>query len=434
MSFEDEFGEALRRAGDGFTADRHALVEAGERRGLRLVARRRAAVIGGSVLSLALIGGVGAYAGGLLDGSGRAEVAMPPSPSGGPSGGGGTPEPPPVPPRGAGTVSAEQLVEALKGLLTEGDLSVTKARGTDGTGAGVMGVYDDGEGGAEISLSLSRVDPNGSQAFTETLCSKKYLTEGGDCAREQLADGSKLLIEQQNAPRDLTPGHKRWRAALVTPQGYLVKITESNSPFGVAPGNAPSESANAFTRTDPPLSPARLKALVTSDKWHPALDDLPPANPWPKGWSPMRDNALRDLKAVDQLQKIMGGGMKFPVVSKGGEGGSGYVVIDDGKGKSLVRLDVVKETGVPVFEDSVAPLHNGIRIKITQGPAEKGRGVVQWTVDSLRKNGLRVTATAYNTADPNGSATREAPALTLEELQRIVTDGTWSELDESTPE
>lgn len=64
MPFEDELGEALRRAGDGFTADRHALVEAGERRGRRLVARRRAAVIGGSVLSLTLIGAVGAYTGG----------------------------------------------------------------------------------------------------------------------------------------------------------------------------------------------------------------------------------------------------------------------------------------------------------------------------------------------------------------------------------
>ncbi|WP_051858914.1 hypothetical protein [Streptomyces xanthophaeus] len=79
MPFEDELGEALRRAGDGFTADRHALVDAGERRGRRLVARRRASVIGGSVLALAVIGTAGAWTTGLLGGSGRAEVAARPA-------------------------------------------------------------------------------------------------------------------------------------------------------------------------------------------------------------------------------------------------------------------------------------------------------------------------------------------------------------------
>ncbi|WP_329383470.1 hypothetical protein OG625_21425 [Streptomyces sp. NBC_01351] len=284
MPFEDELGEALRRAGDGFPADRHALVQAGERRGRRLVARRRAAVIGGSVLSLALIGGAGAYAGGLLDGTGRSEIAAPPEPSGGPSGGDGTPVPelPPVP-RGTGAVSAEQMVEVLKGLLPEGTLSVTRASGTDGSSAGVTGVYDDGKGGAEINVSVLRLDPNGVMAHTETLCSEKNLPEGDDCTTEQLADGSKLLIEQRHLPPSLTPGLKEWRAALATPQGYLVKFYESNSPFGLYPGNSPSAGATAITRTDPPLSPARLKALVTSDKWHPALNDLPAANAGPRG-------------------------------------------------------------------------------------------------------------------------------------------------------
>ncbi|MFD9725992.1 hypothetical protein [Streptomyces sp. NPDC059072] len=433
MSFEDEFGEALRRAGDGFTADRHALVEAGERRGRRLVARRRAAVIGGSVLSLALIGGAGAYAGGLLDGAGRAEVAMPPSPSGGPSGGAGTPAPRPSPPRGGGAVSAEQVVELLKGLLPEGTLSVTKATGTDGTGARVWGVYDDGEGGAEISLSVLRMDPNSSQAHSETLCAKKYLREGDDCTAEQLADGSKLLIEQNFSPPDLGAGFKRWRAAVLTPQGYLVKFSESNSPFGLYPGNVPSGKHPEMSRTDPPLSPARLKALVTSDKWHPVLDGMPPANPWPQGWSPGKPNALRDLNALEQLEKMVTR-LKGPVVSKGGQAGSGYVVLDDGKGKSLIRLDVVKQTGAPNFEGNLPPQNDGTQIRITQGPAEQGKGVVRWTVDSLHKAGLRVTLTAYNTADETGSATRETPALTLDEMKSIVFDMTWYELDHSTPE
>lgn len=74
MPFEDELGEALRRTGDGFTSEGRDLVDAGERRGRRMVARRRAAVAGGSVLALALIGSAGAYANGLL-GTGAGVVA-----------------------------------------------------------------------------------------------------------------------------------------------------------------------------------------------------------------------------------------------------------------------------------------------------------------------------------------------------------------------
>ncbi|MFD8632874.1 hypothetical protein [Streptomyces sp. NPDC059533] len=427
MPFEDELGEALRRAGDGFTADRHALVEAGERRGRRLVARRRAAVIGGSVLSLALIGGVGAYAGGLLDGSDRVEVAMPPSPSGGPSD--GTPQTPPPPPRGTGAVSGEQVAEMLKGLLPGGTLSVTKASGTDRSSASVLGVYDDGKGKAEISFLLGRVDPAGTMANTQTFCSKQHTQEGEDCTSEQLADGSKLLIQQ----RLMVPssgageGAKQWRASLVTPQGYLVQLIESNAQFGITPGSAPDGFVREISRTDPPLSPAGLKALVTSDKWHPALEDLPAAAQEGSGWSPARANALRDLKAVDQLQNMVVKRLKFPVVSQGGEGGSGYLVVDDGKGKSLIRLDVVKATGTPDFEGDVTRLLDGTQVKVTQAPAEKG--VVRWTVDSLYKNGLRVTATTYNAADQSGPATREAPALTLEQLRYVASDPKWSELD-----
>ncbi|MFD4240578.1 hypothetical protein ACFWP3_03070 [Streptomyces sp. NPDC058525] len=422
MSFEDELGEALRRAGDGFTADRHALVEAGERRGRRLVARRRASVIGGSVLSLALIGTAGAYAGGLLGGADRVEIATPPMPSGGPSGGGGDgiPEPLPQPPRGTGAVSSSQMVEVLKGLLPEGTLSVERANGTDGSaGAGVRGVYDDGQGGAGISLVVTRVDPNGSMANTTTLCTKKATRPDDNCTTEQLADGSKLLIQQGYAAQNHDIDIKEWRAALVTPQGFLVELSAQNA--------LPMETTKA-SRPNPPLSPAQLRAVVISDKWHPALNDLPAAPQQRQGWTPANPNALRDLKAVEQLEKMVTR-MKVPVISKGGESRSGYVVVDDGKGKSLVRLDVVKETGAPDFEGNVPSPNDGIRTKVTQGPAEKGSGVAAWTVDTRYRNGLRVTVTAYNAADQSGKATRETPALTLELLQQITTDPMWFELD-----
>ncbi|GHE73538.1 hypothetical protein [Streptomyces vinaceus] len=267
MPFEDELGEALRRAGDGFTADRHALVEAGERRGRRLVARRRAAVIGGSVLSLALIGAVGAYAGGLLDGSGRVEIAAPPEPSGGRSGGGGGGAPE-LPPGGTGAVSAAQLVELFKELLPGGTLSVEHANGTDGHGAGIAGVYDDGKGAVAIKLTLVPVDPNGGLANNATLCRKKDVRPDDACTTEQLADGSRLLTQQGYLAQSPSIDIKEWRAALVTPQGFQVELSETN---------APRMETTKSSRPNPPLSPAQLRAVVTSDKWQPALNDMPPA-------------------------------------------------------------------------------------------------------------------------------------------------------------
>ncbi|MCZ4637809.1 hypothetical protein O3S69_27595, partial [Streptomyces rubrogriseus] len=53
--FEDRLGTALRDAGDGFEADRAALVTAGRARGRRALLRRRAAVVGG-VAGVALAG------------------------------------------------------------------------------------------------------------------------------------------------------------------------------------------------------------------------------------------------------------------------------------------------------------------------------------------------------------------------------------------
>ena len=54
------------------------------------------------------------------------------------------------------------------------------------------------------------------------------------------------------------------------------------------------------------------------------------------------------------------------------------------------------------------------------GPGEKDKGVTQWSVDTLRTDGLRVVVTAFNTADQNGPATRPAPALTHGSARKIA--------------
>ncbi|MET9690171.1 hypothetical protein ABZY81_17115 [Streptomyces sp. NPDC006514] len=410
MSFEDELAEALRRTGEGFAVDPGALAQAGERRGRRL-ARRRAALAGGSVLALALIAAAGAYSGGLFGGSG-AEGAI------------HVAAPPPTPPgngrlTGTGAVTAEQMIGNLKSLLPGGRLTEPKARGTDDElGPRVGVVYDDGKGPAAISLSLQRVDPFGSGSRAQTECEDENLHAYDQCRTEQLPDGSRLLLHQGYEYPDRRTDTKVWRAVLVTVQGFLVDASE---------WNAAADKDARVSRTDPPLTIEQLKTLVTSDTWHPALNDLPAADPEP---APRPESiALRDRKAVDALEQLM---KRFeitvPIASKGGQGTYGYVVLDDGKGKSLVQINVQSNADPSGFtgNSAVTSESDGTKVKVTAGPGEKDRGVTQWKVDTLRKDGLRVVVSAFNTADQNGSATRPSPALTMGQLRQIALAPEWN--------
>lgn len=407
MPLEDELGEALRRAGEGFTADRDALVDAGERRGRRLVARRRAAVVGGSVLALALVGAGSAWTGGLLGGgsggSGQVDVAAPPQL---------------VPEGSGGKVTAEQMLAVFQGLLPDGGrLAYTTAQGTDGPPM-VSGVFDDGNGKGAVMLGLSRVDPDGSHARELTECGDKELQGYDDCRTEQLVDGSKLLLYKGYEYPDRRVDTKVWRAVLVTPQGFQVDASA---------WNAPAEKGAGISRTDPPLTIEQLSTLVTSQQWYPALKALPAAEQEPTA-VPESQAALRDRKAVESLESLMAGlGIKTPVVSKGGEDGVGYVVLDDGKGKSLVVLRVSKAQSTHGFTGpDLTTQPDGTTVQVTQGPVETGKGVVVWTVDTLRKDGLRVLVSAYNTGEQHGKASRETPALTLEQLKKLALAPGWN--------
>lgn len=219
MPFEDELGEALRRTGDGFTAEGHDLVDAGERRGRRMLARRRGAVAGGSVLALALIGSFGAYANGLLGpggggdrGQAVADAPEPPAPR--------TP-PPGFDRAGSGAVSADQLAGVFKQLLPQGRLSAIEARGTGDRMGGPMvtGVFDDGDGKGRIGFGLSRVDPKGEMADDMVKCPSKATSGTESCTSEKLEDGSRLLLVKGYEYPDRREDTKCWRATVVTPRG-----------------------------------------------------------------------------------------------------------------------------------------------------------------------------------------------------------------------
>lgn len=416
MPFEDELGEALRRTGTDFTAEGRDLVDAGERRGRRMVARRRAAVAGGSALALALIGSFGAYANGLLGpggGGDRGTVATSPEPP--------APRTPPpgVDRTGSGAVSAEQLTGVFKQLLPQGRLSDIQARGTGHMlGPMVTGAFDDGDGKGRIGFSLSRVDPKGEMADDMVKCPSRTTLKYDSCSSEKLPDGSRLLLIKSYEYPDRREDTKCWRATVVTPQGFLVDAQE---------WNAPEQKGAPVSRPTPPLTLAQLKALVTSPLWHPALNDLPAA-----GQSPQRDPARRGSKAVDILAEMLSKD-GIPVVRRDEDGDDlGYLVLNDGKGKSLVSLQIQPDSSkrpgmwADLFT-SAETLPDGTKFLTRQQPGEKGgAGVVWWSAEALRPNGTRVILSAFNAESQSSSATRKEPVLTLARMTELATSSKWA--------
>ncbi|MEU2393325.1 hypothetical protein [Streptomyces sp. NPDC007369] len=418
MPFEDELGDALRRVGEGFDADAVALAEAGRQRGRRLVARRRAALLGGSALALALIGAAGACAGGVSGGGSTgpapAYAAAPPADSGAGNGtGSGMQGRGP----GSGAVTADQLVGVLRQLLPGGTLTGTEARGTgDQPGPAVSGVYDDGKGRAAVAVGLSRVDPEGRNADAAVTCPEKSRAHYDRCETTTLPDGARLMLFQGYERSDRRVPTKRWQAVLVTDRGFQVEVQE---------WNAPAQKGEPASRPQPPLEKDALKAVATSPLWHPALNDLPAAVPdkqQPPVPAGMRDAsvALRTLLPGDGVT----------VTGQGGKADHAYAVLDDGRGGSLVEANVQTGMGELLARRFTGPqstvLPDGTRVRTEKTGGEKGgAGVVMWTVDTLRPDGRRVVVSAFNTADQNEAATRAEPLLTIEQLRRIALDPRW---------
>ncbi|MFC5803040.1 hypothetical protein [Streptomyces formicae] len=422
MPFEDELGDALHRTGDSFAAgDRQDLVAGGVTRGRRTMVRRRAAAVGGSVLALAVVGAGGAYGGGLLGGGGTVGTASPVTPA--------------APPAPVSDGTAEDMIKTLRWLLREGELTDTTARGADDRAPMVSGVFDDGMGKAAIGVGFFRAAP-GDEGFSE--CPAKALVPYDACTAETLADGSRLVLLQGYEYPDKREETKNWRATLVTKDGLVVDASEYN---------APAQKGAEVSRIDPPLTPAQLKALVTAAEWKPVLaglarqdqdqdqnQDQNQGQGQGKGQRPPTpDVATIDGKAVHvTLVSLLPKGLE--VTDKGAEGSEyAHVVLDDGKGGSLVQINVqpnMKDVEAELFPaGTFTTLPDGTKVRPIKQPGEKGgQGVVWWSVDTIRPDGRRVVVSAFNTPDQHQAATRDEPALTMDQLKSIATSEKWAEL------
>ena len=419
--FEDRLGLALRQAGDSFEADRSGLVAAGEVRGRRLLLRRRAAVVGG-VAAVALVGVGGTLLvpwGGAADG--QQSVADRRS----------TPTPPA---ENDGRVSGAKLVHTLKKLLPKGEFSEEQGRGTDAELLPyAQVVFDDGKGPGAVSVSLNRVEPGSEGARQWTQCPDRNLMSYDRCTSSRLSDNSTLMLFQGYEYPDRRVDTKRWTADLVTPQGHHISVSE---------WNAAAEKDAPVSRANPPLSTDQLKQVVIAKAWRSAIEAIP-KNPKGQDSQGQDPNAPAPEKTPNTPPGTSGATISqtlasllpknVDVVSKGGqETEYAYLVVDDGKGKSFLQINVqpdMSDVEHQLFGADAETLPDGTKVATSQGPGEQGaEGVVMWTVDTIRTNGLRVVISAFNTGRQHDPATRETPALTMEQLREIATSEKWQQL------
>ncbi|GGU79140.1 hypothetical protein GCM10010275_12490 [Streptomyces litmocidini] len=415
--FEEELGAVLRSTGDGFAVDdRRELVAAGLRRGRRRLVRRRLAVTGG-VAALAAVGLGGVYGGSLLDPAGRAtttSVAAPPQPTRAGDAGARTGKKSFL----DAQIPVKDIAAVLKAHTPAGRWRFDDL---DGKGQSATGVYDDGHGEAGVSVGLYRAGATAEAGIDQVTCPDKALVPLDSCTSETLPGGDRLMVLQGYEYPDKREETKNWRAVLLTRDGTVIDASEYN---------AAAEKGAAISRENPPFSPAQLKALVTADAWEPLLRQLPEPPESPEG--PGRAPSVPSAAVVQAtLRSLLPAGVT--VGSHGGGDGHGYVVVDDGKGASLVGVDVQPLPGDGIeglFTGAgVVTLPDGTKVRSTQQPGEKGgAGVVRWSVDTLSPKGFRVSVSAFNSGAQHETATRAEPALTMERLKTIALSPKWRKL------
>ncbi|MFE6226701.1 MULTISPECIES: hypothetical protein [unclassified Streptomyces] len=422
--FADELGPALRATGESFALDgRPELVAGGLARGRRRLLRRRLAVTGGA-LALAAVGVGGVYAGSVVtpdQDSGKASVAAAPKTGAAPSPeSGGEPASESLKP-GEAEIPLARIADVVKAHTPAGEWRI---EGIEGTGQGISGTYDDGDGEAAFGVFLSRAGTNPEAGAEMVTCPEKVYVPYDDCDTGRLPDGSRWMVLQGYEYPDKREETKNWRATLLTKEGFLVDVNE---------WNAPAQKGAAVSRENPPFSAAQLQALVTTDAWRPLLAQLPklPTAAGKPGQVRTPPPQITGGSVPATLRSLLPKGLT--VADEGGEGEFGFVVVDDGKGTSLVQVNVqygMDDVAHDLFgSGDVTTLPDGRKVKLTQQPGEKGgEGVVWWTADTMRKDGFRVVVSAFNSGAQHEAATRAEPALTMEQLKAIALDPKWAKL------
>ncbi|MFC5908906.1 hypothetical protein [Streptacidiphilus monticola] len=406
-SYEDQLAQAMRAAGDSLPEPPVTeLIQDGLSDGRRRRTRRRVSVLGGSAALVAI-----AVGGAILPSA----VTPAKHAQAGPASGHSTTPAQQAQAKGPNPVSAEDMVKALKSVLPAGTFKKTLARGTvEGRFQPVaMGVFDDRHGAALVSVS---VDRNGTPSGGVGCPDPKYVP-GAVCADQKLSDGSRLVVLQGWEYPD-HHGAKDWSADLYRTDGGHISFNEWNSP---------QEKDAPTTRTDPPLSPAQLKAAVTGHAFDAALASIP-ASITGKG-VPATSPSTQAI--ASEAKSLLPQGIS--ATDKGGRAGTAALLLNEGKGADLLlvsveRWDLGTLTARKMYASTfpgATTLADGTRLYVQEIRGKGGTGTKVWQVAVSRKDGTRVVLLLANSADLAGRPTRATPVLSTEQLTTLALSAGW---------
>ncbi|MFD8442496.1 hypothetical protein AMK14_31935 [Streptomyces sp. TSRI0445] len=199
----------------------------------------------------------------------------------------------------------------------------------------------------------------------------------------------------------------------------------------LTPSAAPEEAATvAPSPSDAPTDGATATATPTAGTG----TGEPSPDPTSRGTHDAREPAppLDHTLLMPTFRALLPEGLTVTdVTDSGGEFAS--VVVNDGKGRSLVQINVqqdMRDVAHQLYGDATT-LPDGTLLATSKKPGEKGgAGVVMWTADSMRPDGMRVVVSAFNSGEQSSAATRKAPALTMDQLTALVISPEWPKLQQ----
>ncbi|SNX88429.1 hypothetical protein SAMN06272735_8878 [Streptomyces sp. TLI_55] len=167
--------------------------------------------------------------------------------------------------------------------------------------------------------------------------------------------------------------------------------------------------------------------MADSEKWRPVLASLPDV---PAPAAPSVDQSLPADRITAIIERSLPSGLD--VAHAGGQPGFGHLTVDDGLGACLVAVTVQHwkpdDADIAALFAKARTTPDGTRVLTSRTPSAKGgSGAVEWRVDTLSRNGVRVLVSEVNARAYHLPGTRTTPALDIDRLTRIARDGTWQE-------
>ncbi|MFD9007341.1 hypothetical protein ACFV0T_41555 [Streptomyces sp. NPDC059582] len=314
------------------------------------------------------------------------------------------------------------MVHLLETLLPEGKFSAQRGQGQErgdkpGPPPSAELVFERDGRAAKVRVALTWYPVPIPDQFTQ--CPDSAYNPYSQCTQHTLPGGVRVVLDRSPEHEGNPSGAKLYSALVTYKDGKQVLVSQS--------GSTNEEGDNAEVReASYPLTLEQLSEIAISTVWKPVLSAMPePPSGGPRTGSVSRMTGQQISHLIEQL---LPPGLQ--AAQADGSAGFGHLTVDDGHGKSLVAVNVQRwkpddATMAQLFKKADM-LPDGTLVSIRKGPALKGgKGAIQWSVDTLRKDGLRVVISAVNARAYRLPASRSEPALDIQQLQGIALDTAW---------